>query len=213
MRSVPLTLVALSLALPAMAQDHDADRAIAGGGTLAEGWMARTDRGQDFSNVRFEEIATGWEVSVGPGVVFYRDADVAEGSYTISADFEQLSSKGHAHGVGLIFGGADLQGEGQVYTYVLVRGDGNYLVKTRTGSETAYRTQWTEHASVNQDPEGHVTNTMAVRVTAEDVTFMINGQEVHKESKADLYTDGVVGFRMNHNVDMRVHNFKIERGG
>jgi hypothetical protein len=212
MRSIPLTLVALSLALPAMAQEHDADRTIAGGGKLAEGWMARTDRGQDFSNVRFTETATGWEVSVGPGVVFYRDSDVAEGSYTISADFEQLSSKGHAHGVGLIFGGADLQAEGQVYTYVLVRGDGNYLVKTRTGSETAYVTQWTEHASINQSPEGHVTNTMSVRVTSEDVTFMINGQEVHKESKADLYTDGVVGFRMNHNVDMRVHNFKIERG-
>ena len=212
MRSIPLTLVALSLALPAMAQEHDADRAIAGGGMLADGWMARTDGGQDFENVRFAEIATGWEVSVGPAVVFYRDQDMAHGSYTISADFEQLSSKGHAHGMGLIFGGADIQGEGQVYTYVLVRGDGNYLVKTRTGSETAYVTQWTEHGSINQSAEGHVTNTLAVRVTPEDVIFMMNGQEVHREKAADMYTDGVVGFRMNHNVDMRVHNFKIERG-
>lgn len=212
MRSVPLTLVALSLALPAMAQDHDADRTIAGGGRLVEGWMARTDRGQDFSNVRFEETATGWEVSVGPAVVLYRPEDMAHGNYTISADFEQLSSKGHAHGVGLIFGGADIQAQGQVYTYFLVRGDGNYLVKTRTGDETAYITQWTPHASINQSAEGHVTNTMSVQVAGDDVIFMMNGQEVYRGKSADLYTDGVVGFRMNHNVDMRVHNFKIERG-
>ena len=46
MRSIPLTLVALSLALPAVAQD--ADRTVAGGGRLAPGWMARTGPRPEF---------------------------------------------------------------------------------------------------------------------------------------------------------------------
>ncbi|MFB3070372.1 MAG: hypothetical protein ACE1ZF_06750, partial [Gemmatimonadales bacterium] len=70
MRSIPLTLLALSLALPAVAQD--ADHAVAGGGMLAPGWMARTDRGQNFDNIRFVEKGTGWDITVGPGVALYR---------------------------------------------------------------------------------------------------------------------------------------------
>ncbi len=114
MRSIPLTLVALSLALPAMAQD--ADRAVTGGGQLAPGWMARTDRGQNFDNIRFVEKDGGWDITVGPAVTLYRASDMASGEYTISANIEQLSSKGHGHGTGLIFGGKDLQGDDQVYT-------------------------------------------------------------------------------------------------
>ncbi len=209
MRSIPLTLVALSLALPAVAQDTD--RAVAGGGRLAAGWMARTDRGQNFDNIRLVEKGGGWDITVGPGVTLYRENDMATGSYTISATIEQLSSKGHGHGTGLIFGGKDMQADGQVYSYFLVRGDGSYIIKTRTGSSTAGVRGWTKNAAINESELANVTNEVTVRVTSSDVIFMVNGTEVDRVPVADLYTDGIVGLRLNHNLDMHIDNFTIEK--
>ncbi len=206
-----LVLVALVVASPLMAQEKmDDDRKVEGGGTLAEGWMGRTDEGQNFDNVRFSDEGGVLDISVGPGLVLYRPGDQADGEYTVSATLEQLSSKGHSHGVGLIIGGDDLQGPDQVYTYFLVRGDGNYIIKTRTGGETAELAPWTPHASIHaSDDSGHASNDMAIEVGAENVVFKLNGQEVHREKTADIYTDGVWGVRLNHNLDMRIKNLAL----
>ncbi len=208
MRSIPLTLVALSLALPAAAQD--ADRTVSSGGQLAPGWMARTDRGQDFDNIRFVEKGTGWDITVGPGVTLYRENDRATGNYRISATIEQLSSKGHGHGTGLIFGGKDMQGADQVYSYFLVRGDGSFIIKTRTGSSTTEIRGWTKNAAINESEVANMTNEVAVSVADGNVIFTVNGTEVDRVPVADLYTDGIVGLRLNHNLDMHIDNFKIE---
>lgn len=208
MRSIPLTLVALSLALPAAAQD--ADRTVSSGGQLAPGWMARTDRGQNFDNIRLVVKGTGWDITVGPGVALYRESDKATGNYTISATIEQLSSKGHGHGTGLIFGGKDIQDADQVYSYFLVRGDGSYIIKTRTGDDTAVIRGWTKNAAINESELANMTNDVAVRVTSSDVIFMVNGTEIDRVPAADLYTDGIVGLRLNHNLDMHIDSFKIE---
>lgn len=213
MRWMRVALAVLCVGGPLAAQEHDADRAVEGGGSLAEGWMGRTDRGQNFDNVRFTAEEDLLEISVGPALILYRPEDEAAGTYTLSGTFQQLSSKGHAHGVGLIFGGDDLQGPNQVYTYFLVRGDGNFLVKTRTGSETAYLTRWTESASVHQeDDSGDATNVMSVEVGTDDVVFKLNGQEVHRERRTDVYTDGTWGVRLNHNLDMRISGLKLDGG-
>lgn len=212
--ALPALLAALPvsmLATPLSAQEGDADRAVEGGGTLAEGWMGRTDRGQNFDNVRFTETDGTLDISVGPALILYRPGDTAEGTYTVTGTFEQVSTKGHAHGAGLIIGGADLQGPGQVYTYFLVRGDGAYLVKTRTGDETAYLTQWTPSGAIHKEgADGHATNTMSIEVGATDTVFKLNGTEVHREKTADIYTDGIWGVRLNHNLDMRIGSLAVD---
>ena len=207
MRSIPITLLALSLAVPAAAQD--ADVSVAGGGTLAPGWLARTDGGQNFDNIKFEESGTGWNITVGPGVALYRESDAATGDYTVSATIEQLSSKGHGHGTGIIFGGKDLQSEGQVYSYFLVRGDGSYIIKTRTGATTAEIVGWSKNSAINESELANMTNEVAVQVAGANVIFSVNGTEVHRVPKADMYTDGIVGLRLNHNLDMHIDNFNI----
>ena len=40
----------------------------------------------------------------------------------------------------------------------------------------------------------------------------MNGQEVHRENTADIYTDGVWGVRLNHNLDMRIKNLALHKG-
>jgi type IV secretory pathway TrbL component len=196
MRSIPLALLALSIAVPATAQ-HDADRTVAGGGQLAPGWLARTDGGAPFDNIKFEEKGSGWDISVGPAVTLYRASDMAQ--------------KGHGHGTGLIFGGTDLQSAEQVYSYFLVRGDGSYIIKTRTGDGTAEVAGWTKHAAINESELANMSNEVAVRVAGNDVIFLVNGAEVNRAPKSDMYTDGIVGIRLNHNLDMHIDNFEIRQ--
>ena len=143
-------------------------------------------------------------------MTLYRENDRATGSYTISATIAQLSSKGHRHGTGLIFGGKDMQGADQVYSYFLVRGDGSYIIKTRTGDGTAEVRGWTKNTAINESELAHMTNEVAVRVADGNVIFMVNGTEVDRVPAADLYTDGIVGLRLNHNLEMHIDNFKIE---
>lgn len=201
----------LLMAMPLAAQERmDADRAIEGGGVLAEGWMARTDGGQDFENIRFTDDHGTLDISVGPAIVAYRDEFMASGDYTVSATIEQLSSKGHAHGTGLIVGGADILGPDQVYTYFLVRGDGFYIIKTRTGEETAEVMPWTEDGSINVDELGTTSNDLSIQVMGSDMIFMINGKEVHRAAKADLYHDGTYGIRLNHNLEMKISDLKVK---
>jgi hypothetical protein len=210
MRSSLIALATLLLTVPLTAQEPmDADRAIEGGGELAEGWMGRTDGGQNFDNVRFTDVGGVLDISVGPAIVLYKPENMGHGSYTVAGTFEQLSSKGHAHGIGLIVGGADLQGPNQVYTYFLVRGDGNYIIKTRKGAETFELAPWTPHGSIHQsDDSGQAENNMSIEVGPQDAIFKLNGQEVHRHPKAEIYTEGVWGVRLNHNLDMRVKNLK-----
>jgi len=212
MRTKRWILSALLLATaPAAAQDMDADMAIEGGGVIAQGWMARTDHGQNFDDVRFIDEMGALEISVGPGIVAYREENTASGEYRVSATFDQLTSKGRGHGVGLIVGGADLQGPDQVYTYFLVRGDGSFLVKTRKGEETFYVTEWELHDAVKADEGGTTSNELAIQVRGGDMIFWINRQQVHREKAADVYAEGIYGIRLNHNLDMKVHGLKLEQ--
>jgi hypothetical protein len=211
MRKTGLLLATtLLMAMPLSAQERmDADRAIEGGGVLAEGWMARTDRGQNFDNVRFTDNNGTLEISVGPAIVAFRDEFMASGDYTVSASIEQLSSKGHAHGTGLIVGGHDLLGPDQVYTYFLVRGDGSYIIKTRTGDTTEEVMPWTEHEAIDLGELGKTTNELSIQVMGADMIFSINGQEVHRAAKADLYHDGIYGIRLNHNLEMKISGLSM----
>lgn len=212
-----LVLAMMLAVTPLAAQeemDMDADRDVTGGGVLPAGFEARTDEDAPMDNIRFEIKDGMYDISVGPAFVFYKPGDVATGTYTISSTVTQTSSKGHAHGAGLIFGGADILGEGQVYTYFLVRGDGNYLVKTRTGEETAnISPRWEVNAAIDTDTEdGEATNVVSVEVGTENVIFLVNGTEVYRALTADLYTDGNYGLRLNHNLDMIISPVELHGG-
>src|SRR6266851_4294789 len=99
-----LTLgVLLTLPVALLAQGADPNNAVAGGGSLPAGWHARTDKNAPLANVN------------------------------VVATFTQTKAPRHPEGYGLLFGGRDLAGAAQRYTYFLVRGDGTFLVKRRNG--------------------------------------------------------------------------------
>ncbi|GIV62341.1 hypothetical protein GQ464_018355 [Rhodocaloribacter litoris] len=211
-----LFLIGWLVTVPATARqhDHDPDEAVTGGGHLPEGWQARLDRARaSLDQVRFVETEAGYHITLGPAAIFYRPEDTASGSYTARATFVLNKPSAHPEAYGLFVGGRDLNGPGQDYLYFLVRQNGQYLVKHRAGAETHTLVDWTPHEAVRVPGErGTSENTLAVRATPERVAFLVNGVEVTALDRVPmLNTDGIAGLRVNHNLDVTVRDFAIER--
>lgn len=191
------------------ADAQDPDQSVAGG-SIAEGWAVRTDRGASLDGVKVVESQDGLDVTVGPAIVLYREADTASGNYEVSASLTQKRAPQHYEAYGLFIGGRDLQGDDQTYTYFLIRGDGKYLIKRRLGERTTTISRWTDHAAVNvPDEAGRATNTLAIAVADGRCSFRINGSEVASMTADELDTEGIAGLRVNHNLDVRVTDFTI----
>ena len=219
MRRTALAL-ALLAAAPLSAQmpaghDHDHD-AVVQGAPLPAGWARRLDRADaNAASVRFVAQGSGFHFTGGPAAIFYRNRDaVARGDYTVRATFTQTKAPMHPEAYGLFVGGTDLQGPAQSYLYFVVRGDGKYLVKHRAGTEVHLITDWTDSpAIVKAGADGRATNALEVRVRADGVHLMANGQQVAvlpRDHTGDLR--GIAGLRINHNLDVQVDRFRIDRG-
>ncbi len=204
MRIPLLVLAALAAATSLVAQEQS---------TLPDGWQARADRANaQMQNVKFVTMGDGYHVTLGPSVILYNPAQRAEGAYRARATFTQTKAPQHPEAYGLLVGGQNLDAPNQDYLYFLVRGDGKFLVKHRAGAETHTLVDWTEHAAITRaDAAGKATHALAIEATAEDVRFLVNGTEVAKLPRAaQLNTDGVVGLRINHNLDVHVAGFGVE---
>ena len=185
----------------------DPDRAIAGGGGVPSGYHARTDRNAAMTNVKVTTMGTGMHFTLGPAVIVWRDADAATGDYHVVASFTQTKAPTHPEAYGLFIGGHDLAGPTQGYTYFLVRGDGKFLIKRRVGDSTVVVNVggWTANdAVVKADSAGKATNELSILVSGGNVKFMVNGKEVYTAKASDVDAVGLVGLRVNHNLDVHV---------
>ena len=200
-----VTVAALAIPLAGQAQPR--------GGVMAEGWEARLDRDTDAASVlNFRTMGTGVHATTaGAGAaIFWQPNSMAKGNYTISASFTQTRPSDHPNASGLFFGGSDLSGPSQQYSYFVVREDGQFLIRKRVGSETPTVVDWTEHAAVNKlDAQGRSTNTLTVEVGSDQVRFLANGTEVWTLPRSAVDTDGVVGLRINHLLDVHVDSLKL----
>ncbi len=219
MRSIAFAVMAAAIAatpLAAQQPRHDPDHAVAGGGQLPTGWQARLDRPTGkMADVMFMPMGNGYHVKLGPSGIFYKPTDTATGAYTLSASFTQNAAPTHPEAYGVIFGGKNLEAANQDYMYFLVRGDGKYMIKHRAGTEVHTLADWTDHAALRkQDASGKATNVLSVDATPTTVRFLVNGQQVASHARADvpyLNTDGIVGLRVNHNLNVHVDGFTVTR--
>ena len=211
-----LTAALLTLLATPLAAQADPDRAVAGGGgSLPAGWAMRVDGKADTKNVKVVSMGKGLHVTLGPAIILYRAATEGSGPFHTLATFTQTKPSTHPEGYGLFFGGKDLEGEGQSYTYFLVRQDGSYLIKRRDGAKTSDISKgWTPHAAVKKpDAKGSATNLLEVdnKVDPSKVTFKVNGQDVYTTDAKGIDVDGIVGLRVNHNLDVHVDGFDVHR--
>lgn len=208
---------AAALCTPAVLAQADPDQAVAGGGTLPAGWHARTERNAPLTNVKFAAMGTGYHVTLGPATIFWRDADTISGNYHIVATFAQTKAPQHPEAYGLIMGGRNLADSTQSYTYFIIRtmpDRAEFSIRRRAGyaARPTAVVDWTANAAVKAaDAEGKATNELSVAVAGGKVTFYVNGTEVHSANAADLDVNGIVAYRVNHNLDVHLGPLGIHK--
>ena len=183
------------------------------GGVTADGWEARLDRGGDAASVlSFMTMGSGVHATTASAgaAIFWEPSSMTKGSYTISASFTQAEASNHPNAYGLFFGGSDLAGANQRYSYFVIRQDGQFLIKKRMGSETPTVVDWTGHDAINElDAEGKSTNTLAVEVGSSQVRFLVNGTEVSTQMRSAVDTDGITGLRVTHFLNVHIDNLML----
>ncbi|HXE59046.1 MAG TPA: hypothetical protein VNK43_13680 [Gemmatimonadales bacterium] len=214
-RSLLLLALAAVPAGRAVAQSADRDKPVAGGGNLPAGWTARPDGRGSLANVKLVTMPPGYHVTLGPAAIFWREEDKVTGRFHTLATFTQTQAPAHPEGYGLFFNGKDLNGPNQHYVYFLVRGDGTFLIKRRDGDKTTNITNgWTAHPAINKaDGTGKATNKLEIdgKASADKIRFFVNGKVVYEAEPSAMEMDGIVGFRVNHNLDVHIEGFDIHR--
>jgi hypothetical protein len=178
-----------------------------------KGWKVRADRSTSASDpdgagaIKFVTAGSGFHATTPQAAVFWNPANTISGNYTLKGNFKLLKPSGHTNYYGLVFGGSDLEGANQNYTYFLVAQDGSWLVKRRNGEATENVVAKTPSDAIKKpDASGQSTNALEVRVLADKLEFAVNGTVVGSAPKtgAAAKTDGIYGIRSNHLLDIEV---------
>ena len=169
------------------------------------GWKQRIDRSTSATDpdpageVKFMAMGGGFHTANPSAAIFWNPKNVANGNYTLKATFAQNQRSSHPNYLGLMFGGKDLDGPAQSYTYFTVAQNGTWLVKQRNGEATKdILARAANPAVVQLDASGKATNTLEVRVLADKIDYVVNGTVVGSSPKTGVPTDGIYGFRINH---------------
>ena len=184
------------------------------------GWSVRIDRSQSATdpdntpNLKFATMGKGFHVTSGPAGVFWNPANTATGDFTATGTFTLMKPSGHTNYYGLVFGGANLGRADQTYVYFLVAQDGTFIVKHRAGEQVHDVKGYTRHAAVKQPgADGRSMNALEVRVAGNTISYVVNGTVVHTTPRAGMTarTDGLVGVRVNHLLDVHVEGFAVQK--
>jgi len=202
---VVVGLFALALAVPLLAQ-------------APKGWRIRVDRSTSASDpdaagtIKFVQSGAGFHATNPQAAVYWNPSNTASGAYTLKGTFTLMKPSGHTNFYGLVFGGSDLEGAGQSYTYFLVAQDGTYLVKKRQGEATSDVVRKTPNDAVKKPgADGKSTNALEVRVGADKIDYVVNGTVVQSTPKNGIKTDGTYGVRVNHLLEVQIDGLAVSK--
>jgi hypothetical protein len=212
------------------APQADTSRKVAGGGITAAGWKGKVDaaeatKGATINDSKFAQQGAELRINNGPAAIYWRAADNASGSYTVSATFTEpkyMSSNDHPHPYGVFIGGNELETDKASLLYCTPYGNGTYIVRgfgpATFSPGTGGRRPVANEAVKKAETGGSITQEVAWVVTPEKADCKINGTVVASFPKADLVgagkltsLDGIAGIRVAHNVDVNVTNFKVTK--
>jgi len=190
-------------------RSDDPDKPRHGSSVLPAGWHALLDTGgATIDGVNLMEMGGGFHFMTGPAGIYYKPEDAATGTYEAHATFILLEPSEHPEAFGLFIGGSSLDGPHQRYTYFLVRQDGMFLIKRRAGTETPVVVNWTPNPAVRQ---GRTSNVLSIEAGKDTVRFLVNGTEVSSLPRSQVDADGIVGQRINHNLNVMFDTFGIRK--
>ena len=180
-----------------------------------QGWKVRIDRSQNAQDpdntpsLVFKPMGKGLHVKGGPAGTFW-NGTMAAGTYTLKATFNLQEPSNHTNYYGLVFGGANLDAASQAYVYFVIAQNGTFLVRQRQGEAVTDVVNRQQNAAVRQPgANGQSSNALEVRVSGDTVSYVVNGTVVHSGPKRGLKTDGLVGVRVNHVLDVEFEGFEV----
>ncbi len=179
-------------------------------------WEVRFDRsGTPDSAIYFVSMPPGWHVTTGPAAILYSPASKAEGEFRLTSTIFLFDpGQRHREAYGIFFGGSDLEGPNQSYSYFLIRNTGDFLVKRRDGSGTSTVRQWSSSSAVAKHEGGeNVKNVLMIEARGSAVDFFVNGEKVTTVPRSELQVNGVVGLRVNHGLNLHVTDLIVESLG
>jgi hypothetical protein len=176
--------------------------------------VIRLDRPGSGQTPDLQDMPPGWHITTGPAGILYHPETTASGAFRVESESFLFDPGRRNEAYGIFIGGTDLDGDGQAYTYFLIRRDGSYLVKRRDGSGTSNLQGWTMHEAVTTwegRPEGESTakNTLAIEAGTEELVFFVNDQEVFRAAREGQHVDGIVGLRVNHGLNIHVSSLDV----
>jgi hypothetical protein len=173
-----------------------------------KGWMVRADRSTSASDpdaagaIKFVTMGTGFHATNPQAAVYWNPANTTTGNYTVKGTFTLVKPSGHTNYYGLVFGGSDLEGAKQAYTYFLVAQDGTWLVKRRNGeAATDVLPKAPNNAVKKPGADGKSTNALEVRQRRQD---RLRRQRHRGGSSPKRDPRPTYGIRVNHLLEVHM---------
>src|SRR5688572_15217067 len=156
-----------------------------------------SDKNMTVSQWFFVGMAPGWHVTTNPGVLLFHPGHEGRGNFSLRSEIFLFPGTNQEE-YGLFIGGRSLEQSSAApsYTAFVLRRDGRAAVLKRTGTTLTTLVDWKANAAVlSQTGTEAMKNTLSVDVGVTDVVFNVNDKEVLRVPRADVTTDGAVGFR------------------
>jgi len=176
------------------------------------GWVARPDDGGNRAEVLLVEMKPGFRVTTGPATIVFDSTMRATGNWRLEATIQLFNPGARAEGFGVIFGGRGLNSPAPTYAYALVRRDGKALLKVREGATTRTVRDWTSSAAIPQwtaAAGASVKYPLVIEARADRVSMWVGGTKVLDAARSELPTDGMVGLRVNHALNLLVEKVSV----
>ena len=219
-KAVEKTGEAITAALPELRRP-DPQKPEGDNNAVPRNWKVRLDTPNpeavisadaEAADIFFVNMTPGWHITTGPAGVFYHPGSTAEGSYVASVDMNLFDPGDRNEAFGMIFGGQNLDDENQTYDYFLIRNSGEFLIKRRVKDDTQLIQDWTASDAIVKyanTGDSSVLNKLSIQVGDSDVSFVINDKVVATHPKSHVNTDGIVGVRVNHALNVHVSNLSV----
>jgi hypothetical protein len=188
-------------------------RPVAGSGVEVPGWWARLDDPKEpLTGLKFAPMAGGLHATTGPNVIFWDPQQTAMGTYSVKATFTVTKPPSHPVAYGIFIGGTDLSEDSQKYTYFVIREDGRFLIRKRSGAAASnVAGDWAPNPAIMGRAAGGQKNELSISVGGGRVSFMANGKEVASHPASAVDTNGVAGLRIGHGLDVQIDGFAVEQ--
>lgn len=185
--------------------------------TAPAGWVSRLDGGGmdhgDGGRVVMATMKPGFHVTTGPAGILFDSTMKATGDWRLEATLDLFDPGARAEGFGVFFGGRDLNSAAPHYSYALLRRDGKALLKVRDGATTRTVRDWTANAGIptwkGGPPGTSVKYLLVLEARGPRVTMWVGANQVLDAARSELPTDGIVGLRINHSLNLHVERVAV----